>query len=109
MPTEMSGFAALCIKLDNQMEARAQERKDNKSDRAPKNSFSNPPLSNSLPPPSQFPRNSSQHPVVEAIELDSAARQVLRKANKFYTYCEKTGHCVKDCEKNVEMKCKGSC
>ncbi|KAF5202054.1 Retrotransposon-derived protein peg10 [Thalictrum thalictroides] len=106
MPTKMSEFAALCIKLDNQIEARAQERRDNKPFRPPGNSYLAPPFQNLPPPPSQSAPKPSQLPVGEPMELDSAARQAFRKANNLCTYCGKTGHWVKDCEKALKRSVK---
>lgn len=107
LPTTISEFAALCIKLDNQIEARAREKKYTTTK----------PIQNQIINPAQKPKNplkseresrsdtsNPQLAVGDPMELDSASRKAYRKANNLCTYCGAAGHWVRNCQKAQSKK-----
>lgn len=99
LPADMKEFAELCIKLDNQIAARANERKNEGKNKPtlvgpssiPKVRF--PTIHNEKPSPNL--------PSDDPMELDAAAKQAYRKANNLCTYCGGEGHWVRTCEKAI--------
>lgn len=106
LPNLITEFASLCIRLDNQIEARAREKKIPRSE-AQRLSSTVPPqfLKSSQPPISveqyKAPVSYSvpSHITGDPMELDSASRQAYRRANNLCTYCGASGHWVKNCQK----------
>lgn len=107
LPNLTTKFVSLCIKLDNQIEARSREKQISKK-RAPITSFI------LLPPPflkqNQFPvsvqnfktvtsYSTPSHATEDPMDLDSASRKAYRKANNLCTYCGAPGYWVKSCPK----------
>lgn len=120
VPRNISDFAALCIKLDNEIHAWTRETKSHPTYRPitiP--NFNHPPSFVGSSSPYQSPRplqqlnpiqNTSPSqkspslqntglPPGEPMELDAAARKAYRKANNLCTYCGLEGHWVSSCPK----------
>lgn len=101
LPSEMKEFAELCIKLDNQLVARANEKKFEgkfKPSVAGPSSSSVPKIRFS---PMQPEKPSTFVPSEDPMQLDAAAKQAYRKANNLCTYCGGEGHWVRNCEKAI--------
>ncbi|KHJ32242.1 hypothetical protein EV44_g3193 [Erysiphe necator] len=85
LPADMKEFAELCIKLDNQIAARANDRKNEGKNKStlvgpssiPKVRF--PTIHNEKPSPNL--------PSDDSMQLDAAAKQAYHKANNLCTYC----------------------
>lgn len=107
LPNTICEFAALCIKLDNQIRARIQEKN---ASTTPQYSPSNPRLIKQPIRPSQsvtaetIPTASDQ--IEDPMELDAASRRAYRRANNLCTYCGASGHWVKTCPKATLKKSK---
>lgn len=108
LPDTIEEFAALCIKLDNQIQARLHERKNprlrNLGFRNPALSTVNSPRAQSTSKPTQIAPSqnaSSSHNTQygEPMELDAASRKAYRIANNLCTYCAADGHWIRDCPK----------
>lgn len=103
-PTTISEFAALCVKLDNQIEARRREKffLPESSKQLP--TFLRPQIMSHFQKPienhtSDTPQPMSNQPVSDPMELDAASRKSYRRANNLCTYCGVSGHWVRDCGK----------
>lgn len=108
LPDTIEEFAALCIKLDNQIQARLHERKNPRfrtlgfKNQAP--ATVNSPRGQSTSKPTQLaPSENASSPhntqYGEPMELDAAARKAYRIANNLCTYCGANGHWIRDCPK----------
>lgn len=99
LPVTTNEFATLCIKLDNQIQARARERYGLRNSNPRFRTFptDQPPLRLA----NQFPVSNTQQaqPPGDPMELDALSRKAYRKANNLCTYCGKGGHWVKNCPK----------
>lgn len=107
LPIKISDFAALCIQLDNQIEARLREKKNPTGNRPTRNSTISPPQR--FKNPVKFERDPKLDTIdtqlnPEPMELDSASRKAYRKANNLCTYCGASGHWVRNCEKAQSKK-----
>lgn len=107
LPNITTEFASLCIKLDNQIEARSREKQIWKKGTPITSLTPFPPqfLKQNQPPVSvqnfKTPTSHSTpcHTTEDPMELDSASRKAYRKANNLCTYCGAPGHWVKSCPK----------
>lgn len=103
-PTTITDFAALCIKLDNQLEAHRNEKKNLSQSSKQPPSVSPPQSALNFQKPTEGyvparPQPSTSQPVNDPMELDAASRKSYRRANNLCTYCEASGHWVRDCPK----------
>lgn len=102
LPETITEFAALCIKLDNQITARARERNPPKAPGYPINNVT--PITQTSNLPRFIPMSSTPattQPTGDPMELDAASRKAYRKANNLCTYCGASGHWVKNCPKSI--------
>lgn len=105
LPTSICDFANLCIKLDNQIEARTQERRGSKQFRNSNMSFGHQltdtkhALESVEKSKITLPENHNRPVVGEPMELDAISRKAYRRANNLCTYCGGAGHWVKNCTK----------
>lgn len=111
LPDITTEFASLCIKLDNQIEARSREKQISKKG-APTTSLTPlpPQLIKQNPSPvsvqdykTPISYSTPSYATGDPMELDSASRKAYRKANNLCTYCGAPGHWVKSCP-NLKSK-----